>query len=86
MVRAVGKRAGVLNKEYLDKFTSADQTYGGVTLGINGPVERKLMALDMVLYSETFERAARLCKLWLMPWSPVRFEGKTKKSRKPILT
>ena len=46
--RAVDKRAGELNAEYLAKARRTDQTYCGTAQGMVGPVERKLGSLGRV--------------------------------------
>lgn len=46
--RAVDKRAGELNAEYLAKARRTDQTYCGTAQGTVGPVERKLGSLGRV--------------------------------------
>ena len=46
--RAVDKRAGELNSEYLAKAKQTDQTYCGTVQGTVGPVERKLGSLGRV--------------------------------------
>ena len=46
--RAVFKRAEVIHQEYVEKARSADQLYGGVAPGTQGPVERKLLTFDQV--------------------------------------
>ena len=46
--RAVDKRAGELNAEYLAKARQTDQTYCGTAPGTVGPVERKLGSLGKV--------------------------------------
>ena len=46
--RAVDKRSGELNSEYLAKARRTDQTYCGTAQGMVGPVERKLGSLGRV--------------------------------------
>ena len=46
--RAVDRRAGLLQEEYLHKARSADRKYNGVQEGEVGPTERKLIQLGEV--------------------------------------
>ena len=46
--RAVDKRAGELNAEYLAKAKHTDQAYCGTARDTTGPVERKLGSLGRV--------------------------------------
>ena len=46
--RAVDKRSGELNSEYISKARAADQMYCGTEVGTIGPVETKLGSLGEV--------------------------------------